>query len=139
MYNLKLFYFTDKIIGTYVPQGTIYLAFIAQVVIIYTTLRTRGVANLKEQLIPATRYVTMRMFRQNLTGMKKGWCHAQKLVIISLVFTDPAVTCCIVLINLNAANCRPWKIMKKSHNALNMFLTVTFLIRNWSKIKLYTC
>ena len=53
------------------------------------------------------------MFRQNLTGIKKGWCHAQKLVIISLVFIDPNVTYCIVLIHLNAANCRPWKINEK--------------------------
>ena len=79
------------------------------------------------------------MFRGHSTGIKKGWCHAQERVIISLVFLDPAVDDCIVLIHLNAANCRPWKIMKNSHNALNMFLTVTFLIRNWSKIKLYTC
>jgi hypothetical protein len=34
MYNLKLFYFTAKIIGICVPQGTIYPVFIVQMITI---------------------------------------------------------------------------------------------------------
>ena len=70
-------------------------------------MKKRGVANLMEHLIPP-HHVTMSMFGGHSTGIKKEWCHAQERVIISLVFIDTDVTYCIVLKNLNAANCRPW-------------------------------
>jgi hypothetical protein len=127
--------------GSCVPLGTIYLAFIVQMaVIVYTTLRKRGVANLVEHLIPQ-HHVTMRMLCWDLTQINKGRCHAQRLVIILLVFTEASVTSCIVLRNLNAANCRTCKgVQKNLHSALNMFSSVTFHLSSAGRVNnIYTC
>ena len=112
--ELTLFYFTGRIIGTYVLQVTICQASIVQMVIIYRTLRKRGVANLTEHLT-LTHRVMMRMFGRVLTGIKKAGYHVHNLVIISLVFINPNATYCIVLRNLNVANCRLLKASYCEH------------------------
>ena len=84
--------------GIYVLQVTICQASFVQVVINYTTLRKRGVANLMEHLT-LTHHVMKMMFPKVLTGIKKAGCHAHKLVIILLVFIDPIATNCVALRN----------------------------------------
>ena len=69
--ELTLFYFTETSIGSYVLQVTICQASIVQMVIIYTTLRKRDVANLMEHQT-LTHHVMKRMSRRVLTGKKKA-------------------------------------------------------------------
>ena len=96
--KLTMSYFTETIIGIYALKVTICQAYIVQMMIIYRTLRKHGVANLMKHLTP-TSHVIMRMFRRVLTGIKEAGCHVHKLVIILLVFINPAATHCLVFIN----------------------------------------
>ena len=97
-HELILFYFTERTIGIYVLLVTICQDSIVQMVIIYATLRQRGVANLMKHLTP-TRHVMMRMFSGVLTGINKAGCHVHKLVIILLVFINLGATYYLALTN----------------------------------------